>query len=200
LFVTNNLLVSQPGTREVYEALRQVEFLVVNELFMTATAELADIVLPARTWLEIEEFVDRYQNFITARRKVIDPVGECRDELQVAYEIVRRMRLKFSIWPGIKKPEDFENFRLKNSGVTFDVLKERYYIMAPMEYKNYEKRGFNTPSGKVELYSSRFEKYGYDPLPHYVEPLEGPISTPEVAEKYPFILITGGGDYFTSIL
>jgi anaerobic selenocysteine-containing dehydrogenase len=61
-----------------------------------------------------------------------------------------------------------------------------------MRYRKFEKRGFNTPSGKVELYSSIMEKYGYDPLPYYQEPPESPLSTPELAQDYPLILTTGG--------
>ena len=51
--------------------------------------------------------------------------------------------------------------------------------------------GFNTPSGKVELYSSTFESWGVDPLPHFTEPPQSPVSTPELYEKYPLIMITG---------
>jgi anaerobic selenocysteine-containing dehydrogenase len=63
----------------------------------------------------------------------------------------------------------------------------------PDEYKKYESMGgFGTPTGKVELYSTIFEKWGYDPLPHYEEPKESPLSTPELAKEYPLMLITGG--------
>jgi len=61
-----------------------------------------------------------------------------------------------------------------------------------MEYRKYEKKGFGTPSGKVEIYSSIFEKLGLDPLPSYKEPPETPVSAPELAKDYPFILIASG--------
>jgi anaerobic selenocysteine-containing dehydrogenase len=61
-----------------------------------------------------------------------------------------------------------------------------------MRYKKYEKEGFDTPSGKFELYCSALESLGYDPLPFFVEPPESPYSTPELAKKYPLILTTGG--------
>jgi anaerobic selenocysteine-containing dehydrogenase len=60
------------------------------------------------------------------------------------------------------------------------------------ELKKYEKHGFATPTRKVELYSTIFEKLGYDPLPNYEEPAESPVSTPELARDYPFVLATGG--------
>jgi len=77
-------------------------------------------------------------------------------------------------------------------GITFEDLLKRGYIVEPMKYKKYEKKGFNTPSGRVELYSTIFKKHGYDPLPTFQEPPESPVSTPELAKEYPLILITGG--------
>ena len=52
-------------------------------------------------------------------------------------------------------------------------------------------QGFMTPSKKVEIYSERLQKFGYDPLPVYREPAESPVSQPELAKEYPFILIAG---------
>ena len=54
-----------------------------------------------------------------------------------------------------------------------------------------KENGFNTPTGKVELYSTTFEKWGLDPLPYFEEPPESPVSTPEIARDYPFVLTTG---------
>ena len=65
-------------------------------------------------------------------------------------------------------------------------------MIDPIRYKKYEERGFNTPSGKVEIYSSVLERLGYDPLPFYQESPETPVSAPELAKDYPLILITGG--------
>ena len=203
MFLTNNLCVSMPNSREVYEALKSLDLMVAEELFMTPTAELADIVLPAATYFEVNELIDRYPNFVTARRKVIEPVGECRDEMWITYEIVKRMGLKFTGWPELQNRnwDEYEDFRLKDSGLTFKDVKVGEYIFGVTEYRKYQKNGFNTPSGKVELYSSLFKEFGYDPLPHHVEPFESPISTPELAEKYPLILISGGRQlpYFHSL-
>lgn len=194
MFIANNVLLAMPGSRDVYRALNKLDFLVVEEWFMTPTAELADIVLPSAHWLEMDEIVDRNVSVLTVRQKVIEPVGECWDELKITYEIVNRMGLKFSIWPGLNHYEEFEDFRLRSAGITLAELKEKYYITTPMEYKKYEKDGFKTPSGRVELYSSILKELGYDPLPTYVEPYESPISTPELAKEYPLILITGARD------
>jgi anaerobic selenocysteine-containing dehydrogenase len=76
--------------------------------------------------------------------------------------------------------------------MTFEQLKEVGYVPRVPSYRQYEEKGFNTPTGKVELYSTVLEKYGYDPLPSYIEPPESPVSTPELLRDYPQILITGG--------
>ncbi len=62
----------------------------------------------------------------------------------------------------------------------------------PRVYRKYEKTGFGTPTGKVELYSTVFEQLGYDPLPRYEESRENPLTRPELAREYPLMLITGG--------
>ncbi|MFC2013924.1 molybdopterin-dependent oxidoreductase [Chloroflexota bacterium] len=188
--IVNNPLLCLPNSRDVYQALKRVEFSVVIELFMTPTAEQADIVLPAATWLEKDEVSD-LANVITARNKVIEPVGECWDEMKITFEILKKMGIKFSLIP-VESPEEYNDFRLNKLGITFDDLKKKHTITGTREYRKYEKHGFRTPSGKVELYSSIFKEHGYDPLPHYVEPVESPVSTPELAKEYPFILITGG--------
>jgi anaerobic selenocysteine-containing dehydrogenase len=61
-----------------------------------------------------------------------------------------------------------------------------------MRYRKYETDGFSgTPSGRFEICSTILQNWGYDPLPSYVEPPESPVRTPELAEQYPLILITG---------
>ena len=76
--------------------------------------------------------------------------------------------------------------------MTFDELKQKGFYKVPFKYRKYENGGFKTPTGKIELYSTRFEQMGYAPLPSYEEPPESPISTPEIAAHYPLVLTTGG--------
>jgi len=190
LWVSNNLLICLPNSKEVYQALQKVPFLVVREFFMTPTAEMADIVLPAAHWLEVDEVFAATMNIISARTKAIEPVGECWDEMKVSFELLKRMGLKYFATPAQNAEEELD-YLVKGMGLTFEDLKEKRFIVSPMEYKKYEKNGFKTPSGKVELHSSLFEKHGYNPLPYYAEPLESPVSTPELTKDFPYILIAG---------
>jgi anaerobic selenocysteine-containing dehydrogenase len=58
-------------------------------------------------------------------------------------------------------------------------------------FEKHLQKGFSTPTRKVELYSTVFERLGYDPLPGYLEPAESPRATPELLTEYPYTLITG---------
>jgi anaerobic selenocysteine-containing dehydrogenase len=64
------------------------------------------------------------------------------------------------------------------------------------EYRGYEKKGFDTPSGKVELYSERLKQWGYSPLPDYRELPESPLSTPELFQDYPLIFTSAKDPYY----
>jgi anaerobic selenocysteine-containing dehydrogenase len=77
-------------------------------------------------------------------------------------------------------------------GIDFAELVRRGHASVPQRYEKYKEiGGFLTPSRKVELRSSRLEALGYDPLPHYEEPPESPLATPDVARDYPLVLTTG---------
>lgn len=190
LIFGNNTLATYANAKQAYETLMKLDFLMVMDLYMTPTAELADMVLPAASWLEVDQVVGlpfRSYNFVLAQQKVVS-MWECRQDEEVFIELARRLNLDVGIEPLI----DLYDAQLKPLGITFDELKKKGFVSVPIRYKKFEERGFSTPSGKVELYSSIMEKYGYDPLPYYQEPPESPLSTPDLMEAYPLILTTGG--------
>jgi thiosulfate reductase/polysulfide reductase chain A len=190
LIFGNNGLVSYGNSRQVYESLNSLDFLSVMDIYMTPTAQLADIVLPAATWLEADEIVGIplfSNNVVLAMQKVVQ-MHECRQPEEVFVDLERRL----SPDGNIESVEEIYDKQLEPLGISFQELKEKGFVTAPMQYKKYESEGFRTRSGKIELASSYLEMLGYDPLPYYQEPPESPISAPEVACEYPLILITGG--------
>jgi len=96
--------------------------------------------------------------------------------------------------------KDILDYRLEPLGLNFEDLKKKFMVFPPHEYRKFEKRGFRTPSKKVEFYCNALERLGYDPLPTYKEPLESPMNQPEVARDFPYILTTGSRriEYFHS--
>jgi len=191
LIFGNNALATYANPREVHESLMELDLLVVTDIYMTPTAELADIVLPAATWLEVDQVqgFPIVADFMALAQQKLARVGEARQDEEIMIDLARRMNLGV----GTESLSEVLNYQLDPLGIDFEELKKRGCIFPPIEYRKYEKIGaFLTPSGKVELKSSLIEGLGYDPLPYYQEPPESPISTPELLEEYPYILITGG--------
>ncbi len=195
LIFGNNGLTTYGQSKKVFETFMALDFLCVMDIYMTPTAELADIVLPAATWLEVDEVVGVpyvAQNIVLAQQK-ITRLWECKQDEDVFVELAQRLNLEV----GTESIEEIYNRQLAPLGITFDELKERGNITTPFRYRKFEERGFSTGSGKIELASGYLQKLGYDPLPYYEEPPESPRSTPELYKKYPLILTTGArSQYF----
>jgi len=194
----NNPLLSYADSKTVYESLQKLDFLLVMDLFMTPSAELADIVLPAASWLELDAmpaFPYFAENAALVQQKLVQ-VGECKQDEVVFAELARHMKLK----AGTEDPKTIYDGQLAGTGLTFDALRERGAIWRPMSYRKHARDGFKTPTGKVELFSTTLEKLGYAPLPYYAEPPESPLSAPEVARDFPYVLTTGARivNFFTS--
>jgi len=184
----SNPVVTRANANEVYRALSQVEFLSVSDFFMTPTAELADIVLPAATWLEADYLGGFFlrHGYIFPRRKIVQ-IGECWSDFKMFHELGKRMGQEG--W-GDDVEADLDGI-LEPGGLTWQQVKDKPYLRGPVEYYKHEKRGFSTPTRKVELYSTILEEWGYDPLPQHHEVPESPVSRPDMLEEYPYILITG---------
>ena len=187
LLCGTNPVVSRANAREAYEALKRLEFLVVIDHFLTPTAELADIFLPAATWLEQNHVADNWKRhgYVFARQKCVE-IGEAWQDHKIFMELGKRMGQEW--WPTV---EDALDYLLEPSGLTWEEFREKGYLKGQMEYYKYKKRGFSTPTRKLELYSTTLEKWGSDPLPKYVEIPESPYSNPNLAEKYPYIFNSG---------
>jgi len=189
IVLAGNPLMSLTGTKLVYSALKHLELLVVMDYYMTPTAELADYVLPAASTLERSDIATTGPR-VFACPKAMEPLYERRNDYEFWRELGVRLGQR-EYWPW-KTAEEVCDYRLKPLGITFEELVKKYEIFAPHEDRAYEKYGFGTPSGKVEIYSTILEELGYDPLPNYIEPPETPISAPNTAKDYPLIMNTGG--------
>lgn len=196
LIVGGNPLVNWPESNTVKKAFEKLAFILVVDIFMTDTAKMADIVLPAASHLETENLRDGYFNheclpLIAKSNRVVDPIGNCMEDWKIWAELGRRMGYA-KYFPWKNTPELIEDL-LTPSKISLEQLNENpggiYYSQKKIQY--YLKEGFNTPSRKVEIYSKAMDDLGYDPIPTFHEPVESPKSRPDLAEKYPLILITG---------
>jgi anaerobic selenocysteine-containing dehydrogenase len=189
LLCGSNPVITRANAREVYQALEKVEFLAVVDFFLTPTAELADIFLPAATWLEQDYVGDFWKRhgYVVARQKAVE-IGECWQDHKIFQELGKRMGQQGRWWDTL---EDALSYMLEPSGLSWEEFRQRGYLRGEMKYRKYEERGFSTPSRKVELYSTLLEKWGYDPLPCYREIPESPVSRPDLLDRYPYILNAG---------
>jgi anaerobic selenocysteine-containing dehydrogenase len=193
-----NPLAAYPNTREVKEGLLNVEFLSVVDLYMSPTAEYADLVLPAAHWLETDDIHDMHPRFfIGAINKAVDPPGEAWPDNKIFNELGKRLAPEY--W--FDSVEAMLDYELRKANITWPEFSRLGFLAKTGKEQPYYKYktdywrkggGFATSTGKVELCSTVMEKLGYDPLPYYIEPNESPYSTPELAQEYPLILSTGG--------
>ncbi|AGL00060.1 molybdopterin-containing oxidoreductase family protein [Desulfoscipio gibsoniae] len=189
-----NPAVSFPAAQQFKEALSSLDFLAVIDPFLTETAELADVVLPACTFLEKGGLSHVYgvvfgEPYAMLRRKVIEPVGESWPDWKIWSELGLRLGME-EYFPWHNEEEVIDAY-LK--GELKDKLKSNplgtYY--GEKEYWVYKNKKLNTPSGKVEIYSQTLKDAGFDPIPIYMEPGQSQYSTPELYQEYPLILISG---------
>jgi len=197
LIVTGgNPALTMPESEKFREALKKLELVVVINPFMTETADLADIVLPACTFLEkmglgMVYAINAGLPYILLRKQICDPPGEAWADWKFWTELARRLGLgQYFPW---NTDEEVVGHLLEPSGITLQQLNENpcgvYF-----DQRNYNARenfGFRTPSKKIEISSSGLKEAGFDSIPAHREPGQSPVSTPDLAKKYPLILITG---------
>ncbi|MBW2609988.1 MAG: molybdopterin-dependent oxidoreductase [Deltaproteobacteria bacterium] len=173
-----NFLMSHPPVIRGREALTKLDFHVECELFLSPTAELADIVLPAASSWEswhagIMVSSQGDKAYVQARPPVVPPQHESWPDLKIMFELAKRLGFGDKFWDG-----DIDagwNQMFAPSGITVEKLKHNpggIEIDLNMEYQKYGNKdddgnyvGFETPSKRVEIYSQIFKDNGYDPLP-----------------------------------
>ena len=190
-----------------HKAIKQLDFTVCVDLFMTPTAMLCDVILPAASFLE-KDSLKAWWVPLQAIKKVVQ-VGECKSDIEINLELCKRFMDNF---PFQNTRELFDSL-LDSADITYKELSDKTWMIPPKghpsaPYFRYEKGllredrkpGFRTPSGKIELFSSWLEKWGLDPMPYHEEPPYSPVSTPDLFKDYPLILCTGRrmGPYFHS--
>jgi anaerobic selenocysteine-containing dehydrogenase len=199
---TCNILGGQAARMKYhYDAMKKLDFVVAVDLFHNPTTmALADIVLPAATFAEKDGFRSWWAPLEVGEKAV--QVGDCKSDWEINLEMAKRLNPEAgSKFPTVRA---LINERLKVADITFEEqVKKGSWIMPPdgasKPYRRHERGllrpdgqpGFNTPTGKVELWSKVYEGWGLDPLPEYKEPAQSPVSTPELFEKYPLMMISG---------
>ena len=194
-----SLLTSWPQTPIWREVLSKLDFVVCIDRQPTADAAYADIVLPATTMFENYSYMT-YGPIFRLRERIIEPVGQARNDYLIMAKLADYLGYGH-LFP--QTEEEMIRFVLKGSGYTLeDVKAAGGWVRIPtpiMEYKKWQKGGlrrdgkpgFDTPTGRFEIWSTTLEEYGYEPLPKYIEPTEGPLGSPQLLKKFPLVFNSG---------
>jgi anaerobic selenocysteine-containing dehydrogenase len=201
LVYNNNPVAVCPDSRKVIAGFaREDLFCVVHDLFLTDTADYADIVLPATSQLEHHDIHQSYGHlYVLASQPAIAPVGESKPNAEVFRLLAKRM--------GFTEPcfddtdEDICRQALESpspslAGIDWDGLKAAGWKRLSVPDAPFANGGFPTPSGKCEFYSEFAAGQGLDPLPTYVPPYEGPTSNPALARRFPLAFISPPNRHF----
>ncbi len=183
-----NPLIAWADGRQTYDALMKLDFLAVSEIFMTPTAALADVVLPAATHFEFND-IGHYglgHGYILARPAVVDPPPQCWPDIKILNELGNAMdsgEYWYDNW------EDLLEAVCAPAGLSYRQFVEKTYLKGEDRFKKYEDRGFKTPTGRVELSLSQAAKLNVSALPEpgYPEP-EDP--------DYPLVLTSAKSRYY----
>lgn len=176
---------------------REDLFTVVHDVFMTDTADYADIVLPATTQLEHFDVHKSYGHlYVMANNPAIAPVGESKPNSEVFRLLAARMGFTESCL--FDSDEDICRTALRSTaprmrGIEWDTLKAKGWMrLAGTEgaWAPFANGGFPTPSGKCEFYSETAKAMGFDPLPTYTPPRENVDAAPALAARYPLAFIS----------
>ncbi|MFW9974750.1 MAG: molybdopterin-dependent oxidoreductase [Candidatus Thorarchaeota archaeon] len=182
-----------PNTNKAKESLDRIPFKVCIDLEMTDTAKLCDIVLPATFIFEHHNLVhSELHRIVQYAPKLVEPLGEVKSELDIWKGVSEKLSLgeyfQLSELDAIKLALQSEDCK----DINFELLLEKPEgIRTRSPAIPFIDRKFATQTGKIELYSTELKNQGFDPLPFHEEPVESPVSSPEVFKEYPFIMITG---------
>jgi anaerobic selenocysteine-containing dehydrogenase len=178
-------------------------FTVVHDQFLTDTAEFADIVLPATTQLEHFDIHGSYGHaYVQTNEQAIEPLGEAKPNTEVFRLLASALGFERDLFDATDEDlarqalDVLPNGRFPSATWFDGIDRERLRregpirLNIPREFAPFAEGGFNTRSGKCELFSPALEANGLDPLPNYTPPSEDPLTRPDLADRYPLQLLT----------
>ena len=189
MYVTGeNPLLSEPDLHHAEETFKKLDFLVVQDIFMHETGEIADVVLPATSFAEKDGTFTNSERRVQRVRKAIEPVGESRPDWAIIGDVARRISTKLGL--GLE-----HEFEYEHPSEIFDEMAALMPIIAGISYDRLENEGgiqWPCPDsdhpGTRFLYESDFPR---GPRAKFVGFDQGPAADEVPSERFPLILNTG---------
>ena len=194
-----------PDQSRVLQGLRRDDlFTVVLEQFPTDTVDYADVVLPATTQLEHWDIHGSYGHlYVQVNEPAIAPLGEAKPNTEIFRLLARRMGFEPELFDAtdpeliseaLTPPASTRRFPPRDGfvGINFDRLRREgpIRVKVPENFAPFAEGGFNTASGKCELYSAALAARGLDPLPTYTPPHEDPQTRLDLANRFPLQMVS----------
>jgi anaerobic selenocysteine-containing dehydrogenase len=183
-----NPAINNPNTKKVVQALSSLELLVVNDLFLTETAQLAHYVLPAASFLERSELHFHPKNQMVVLTAKVAEVAGVHDEYALWHDLAHRLGFGKEYFPW-ENEEEVTRWILEPTGISLEALQKHPegIVYKPQRYKKYKKQPFPTRSGKIEFTSQYLKELNLPEIPEYIPPryLRHP------SKDFPLVLNTG---------
>jgi thiosulfate reductase / polysulfide reductase chain A len=162
-----NPVMSIPDRSKTLKALGKMDFIATVDIIMNDTAWFSDVVLPEASYLERYDPLLPVDGKAFIRQPVIEPQGEAKSALWIYKQLGERLGL--GDYFQYEDEEDYIRQQLKPLGVSLEEVKQKGYAEMP-EDKGDGEITFNTPSGKIEVYSETLKNAGFSPWPTWEEP------------------------------
>ena len=196
VYNSNPVAVAPESARVTAGFAREDLFCVVHDVFLTDTADYADIVLPATTQLEHVDVHSSYGHlYVLANNRAIAPLGEAKQNTEVFRLLAARMGFDEPCFR--ESDEDiarnaFLASDARAKDIEWEALKASGWqrLNVPSPFAPFAQGNFPTPSGKCEFYSETLRRQGIDPLPTYTPPRESVASNPTLARRFPLAIIS----------
>jgi len=172
-----NPVITDPNMHHTIKALKALEFLVVQDIFMTETAAMADVILPAACAFEKDGTFTNTERRVQRVRKVVEPPPRARNDMAIISRMARAMRYPLEYDSPEKVLEEFSRLWPAMGGITYDRINDTG-IAWPCPTKDHP--------GTEYLYKDGFPK---GRVPFIQVPYNPPAEV--TSAEYPFVLTTG---------
>ena len=189
MYITGeNPLLSEPDLNRADELFRRLDFLVVQDIFMHETAQLADVILPATSFAEKDGTFTNSERRVQRVRQAIPPVGDSRPDWDIVCDLARRMCDKMGLpWQN--------QFTYQHPSQIFDEMAQLTPIMSGISYQRLDAEGgiqWPCPSpehpGTTYLYADDFPR---GDRAKFVAFEQGAVAAETPSDRFPLVLNTG---------